>query len=205
MAKDDFCARCRRENEKLFLKGERCNGPRCSFTRRSYAPGEHGNQFKKLSDYGLQLSEKQKAKAIYGLREKQFRNYFDEAVRRKGPTGEILLQLLEKRLDNVVFRLGFANSRGQSRQIISHAHIKVNGKKVNIPSYQIKKGDKVEVSDKAKTSIFFKNQQKILVKYTPPVWLKTEKDLKGEVKELPKREDIDTAISEQPIIEFYSR
>ncbi len=204
--KDNTCKKCRREGEKLFLKGERCLTPKCSIVRRSYAPGEHGTRPQRLSDFGVQLREKQKVRKIYGISERQFRNYFKKADRQKGITGDILFQLLEKRLDNIVYKLGLADSRRQARVLVNHRHFVVNGKKVDIPSYQVKKGDKIEIIDKSTKSILFERLPKKLSKYNPPSWLKLDsKKLKGEVLKIPERKEIDANIDESLIVEFYSR
>lgn len=192
------CRKCRREGAKLFLKGERCFTPKCGFTRRSYAPGSHVNtRAPKLSDYGKQLREKQKAKAIYRIRERQFHNYYKKASKTKAATGEKLMQLLETRLDHVVFSLGFANSIRQSRQMISHKKFAVNNKKINIPSYLVKVGDKIEPRHKKDLKI---NKTEV------PLWLKLDKNnLTGEVIKIPSRTEIKSEIDEGLIVEFYSR
>ncbi len=192
------CRKCRREGEKLFLKGERCFSPKCSFTRRSYAPGIQGqSKFSKLSEYGKQLREKQKAKRIYRLRETQFANYFSKASKNKEATGEALIQLLEKRLDNVVYKLGFAASLNQARQFVSHGRILVNSKKVNIPSFSVKIKDTIEPIIKEN----FK-----LNKNNMPAWLKIDaKKLQGEILNNPTSEDFPKEINPELIVEFYSR
>ena len=161
--KDEQCRICRREGQKLFLKGERCYTDKCSITRRNYAPGQHGQKKKKLSEYGMQLREKQKTKAFYGVAEKQFRRYFEIAESKKGITGEVLLQLLESRLDNVVYRLGYGSSRAQARMLITHGHFEVNGQKVDIPSYLVKAGDEIKVREIRKDSKIIKEMQKQIV------------------------------------------
>ncbi len=204
--KDNVCKKCRREGVKLFLKGERCLTPKCSIVRRSYAPGEHGMRPIRLSDFGVQLREKQKVRKIYGISERQFRNYFKKADRKEGITGDILFQLLEMRLDNVVYRLGLASSRRQARILIDHGHFLINGKKVDIPSYQVREGDKIEIKKRSKESFLFKQLTKKLSKYNPPSWLKLDsKKLKGEVLKIPERKEIDANIDESQIVEFYSR
>jgi len=200
------CRQCRREGMKLFLKGDRCYTEKCAIARRNYAPGQHGMEKKKLSEYGLQLREKQKVKRIYGVLETQFRRYFEMAERMKGIAGENLLSLLERRLDNVVYRLGFAASRGEARLLVSHAHFKVNGKKVNIPSYLVKVGDVIEVQEDSKSSPRFVELKEKHAKKTSPKWLdKDAENLVGKVIALPTREDIDMPIREHLIVELYSK
>jgi len=200
------CRLCRREGEKLFLKGEKCLLPKCPLTRRSSKPGVHGTIFKKLSDYGLQLREKQKAKRIYGILERQFKRYFQRASKAKGDRGAILLQLLERRLDNVIYRAGLAESRRQARLFVTHNYFTVNKKKVNIPSYLVKEGDKIEIKKKKTRDKLFAEIIKKTAKQKTPSWLKLDKkDLSITVTGLPQREEIDTPINEQLIIEFYSR
>ncbi|MCU0600755.1 MAG: 30S ribosomal protein S4 [Desulfobacterales bacterium] len=205
--RESACRLCRRENLKLYLKGDRCYSDKCAFDRRSYPPGQHGQRRGgKTSDYGLQLREKQKAKRSYGLSEKQFKLTFQRADRKKGITGTNLLVMLEQRLDNVVFRLGFANSRPQARQLVSHNHFLVNGKKVNIPSYQIKVGDVVEVHEKSREIKAITEAQEAVVRRSMPQWLDLEKDkMKGTVRGIPVREDITMPIQESQIVELYSR
>lgn len=204
--KQPSCRQCRREGEKLFLKGARCQSQKCSMIRKNYAPGQSASSRRsKPTSYGIQLREKQKAKRIYGLREKQFYSYYTDAAKKKGVTGLVLLQLLETRLDNIVYRLGWATSRKLARQLVSHSHIQVNGQTVNIASYQVKIGDKISVKDKAKNSKYFKEHVN-LHDYKAPVWLKTgSSGMSGEVVALPTKDDIDANINEQLIIEFYSR
>lgn len=203
---DASCRLCRREGEKLFLKGERCYTNKCSISRRVYAPGQHGQQRKKLSEYGLQLREKQKARRFYGVLESQFRKYFDIAVSKKGITGENLLQILESRLDNVVYRLGLSTSRPEARQLVKHSHFTVNGRKVNIPSYLVKPGDVIAVKDKSKSSPKIKAITEIVGGKTIPKWLEYDPDnLTGKVISLPSREDIDLPIREHLIVELYSK
>ncbi|MBO8169416.1 MAG: 30S ribosomal protein S4 [Thermoanaerobacteraceae bacterium] len=200
------CRLCRREGIKLYLKSDRCYSDKCAIDRRPYAPGQHGQQRKKMSEYGLQLREKQKARRIYGVMEKQFRNYFKEAERQKGITGENLLRLLERRLDNVVYRLGFAGSRAEARQLVRHGHFKVNGRKVNIPSYLVRVGDEISVRDKSKSSPKFKEIAEAAAHKTPPAWLEADvENFTGRVVALPEREDIDVPIEEHLIVELYSR
>lgn len=200
------CRLCRRENLKLFLKGDRCYSDKCAFDRRSYAPGQHGQRRGKFSDYGVQLREKQKVKRTYGLPEKQFRLVFEKADRRKGITGTNLLLLLESRLDNVVYRLGFVNSRTQGRHFVRHNHFLVNGKKVNIPSYLIKTGDVIEIREKSRKIKCIEDSLAAVVRRGIPQWLELEKEnYKGIVKSLPVREDITMPIQEQLIVELYSK
>ena len=206
---DPVCRLCRREAEKLFLKGDRCFSPKCAFERRSYAPGMHGRQAqfrRKESDYSLQLRAKQKARRIYGIYENQFRRYFREAQRQKGLTGVNLLAMLESRLDNVVYRLGFAGSRSQARQIVQHSHFDVNGHKVNIPSYLVKPGDIIAVSESSRGKPYFKEVAQLLDEGRIPGWLSLDSsNLAGKVVALPSRDDIDITLNEQLIVEFYSR
>jgi len=196
---DNKCRECRKFGEKLFLKGERCDSPKCAMTQRNYAPGAHGGKRRgKKSEYGLQLAEKQKAKAEYGLRERQFSLVFKKAARSQGATGAEMLKLLESRLDNIVYRLGWAKSRIQARQLVNHGHIKVNGKILDIPSYSAKVKDVVEPVNQE----FIKTTQ--IKKPLIPAWIK-EKAMKAEIEHLPAREEIDNPIDEQLIVEFYSR
>lgn len=198
------CRLCRREGMKLFLKGERCTSKKCAIERRVGVPGMHPNTKKKPSEYLIQLREKQKVKRAYGLLEKQFRGYYDEAARMKGKTGEVMLSLLERRLDNVVYRLGLGASRAMARQIVNHTHILVNGKVVNIPSYQIKVGDVISVKEKSSKSPLFAavKDSRVIV----PKWLEFEPaKLTGKVIALPARDDIDLTIAEHYIIERYSK
>ena len=203
------CNLCRREGEKLLLKGERCFTPKCAVERRAYAPGMHGRQAqfrRKESDYGLQLREKQKARRIYGVLERQFRRYFKEAERRKGLTGVNLLIILESRLDNVVYRLGFADSRAQARQLVRHGHFDVNGRKTNIPSFLVKAGDVVAVRERSKKIAYFRDLSTIIEHKVVPEWLSLDiPKMEGRVLTLPAREDIDASLSEQLIVEYYSR
>ena len=201
------CRICRRENLKLFLKGDRCFGDKCAFDRRGYAPGEHGQRRRgKLSDYGIQLREKQKVKRMYCLSEKQFRLTFEKADRQKGVTGTNLLVLLERRLDNVVYRLGFVNSRTQGRHLVRHRHFLVNGKKVNIPSYLIKVGDEIAVGEKSQKVQVIGDALEAVVRRGVPQWLELEKDkFKGVVKNIPVRDDLTMPMQEQLIVELYSK
>lgn len=200
------CRLCRRENMKLFLKGDRCYSDKCAFDRRSYAPGEHGQRRGKFSDYGIQLREKQKVKRIYGLSEKQFHLFFDRADKQAGITGTNLLVSLERRLDNVVYRLGFVNSRTQGRHFVKHNHFLLNGKKVNIPSCLIKVGDVIEVSEKSKKNQSIADSLDAVVRRGISPWLELDKEQqKGTIKALPVREDIAMPIKEQLIVELYSK
>jgi small subunit ribosomal protein S4 len=201
-----LCRLCRRENLKLFLKGERCYTEKCAFDRRNYPPGQHGQDRKKFSDYGAQLREKQKVKRMYGVLENQFRNIFKEADRRKGITGEILLSLLERRLDNTIYRLGFANSRNEARQLVRHNHFLVNQSKVNIPSYLVKPGDVIELREKSKKVVRILEALEGVARRGVPQWLELNKEqMKGSVKGLPTREDITIPIQEKLIVELYSK
>ncbi len=200
------CKQCRREGSKLFLKGERCYSAACAVERRPYAPGQHGQNKTKMSEYGQQLREKQKAKRIYGVLEAQFSNYFEVADRKKGITGDNLLRLLELRLDNVAYRLGLGRSRTEARQIVRHNLITVNGKKVNIPSYQVKVGDVIEVKEDAKSIERFKQILEVTASRVVPEWLEGDaENLRGTVKALPTRDQIDTDIKETLIVELYSK
>lgn len=200
------CRICRRAGMKLFLKGERCFGPKCAIERRNTPPGDHGQRRRKQSEYGLQLREKQKARAIYGVLEAQFRKHFEEAERRPGVTGENLLRLLETRLDNVVYRLGFADSRKQARQLVRHGHFFLNGRRTDIPSALVKANDVIEVAPGSRENEYFKMVRERLAKKSVPRWLDLDAAaLRGRVLALPGREDIDTSINEQLVVEFYSR
>jgi small subunit ribosomal protein S4 len=205
--KDAVCRLCRREGMKLFLKGAKCFTDKCPVEKRNYAPGQHGKDKKtKVVGYGLQLREKQKAKRIYFVNEGQFRNYYESASNATGVTGEILLQQLERRLDNLVFRLGFANARRQARQLVRHGHISVNGRKVNIPSYQVRPGDEIAIREQAKQLDIVKNGLEFASHQTPPSWIQVDRDaMKGRLLSLPKREDINLPINEQLIVELYSK
>jgi len=200
------CRLCRREGVKLFLKGDRCYGNKCAFDIRSYAPGQHGQARKKLSEYGMQVREKQKAKRIYGILERQFRNIFARAERQSGMTGVNLLILLERRLDNVVYRLGFANSRSQARQIVTHGHIAINGKRVDIPSACVKVGDVITIGETSRNKECFKGMAEVLAKKTVPAWLVLDaQNVSGKVDRFPTREEIDVPVVEQSIVELYSK
>ncbi len=201
------CRLCRRENMKLFLKGDRCFSDKCAFDRRGYPPGQHGERRgRKISDYGIQLREKQKVKRMYGLTEKQFRIFFHRANRQKGVTGTNLLVLLERRLDNVVYRMGFVNSRTQGRHFVRHNHFSVNGKKVNIPSFLVRPGDHVEVREKSRAIQSIGDALEAVVRRGVPQWIELEKDnFKGLVQSLPVREDLTMPIQEQLIVELYTK
>ena len=203
---ESVCRICRRENLKLYLKGDRCYSDKCAYERRSYPPGQHGQGRKKFSDYGIQLREKQKVKRMYGLLERQFRFYFHKAERQKGVTGTNLLVLLERRLDNVVYRMGFANSRAQARQLVRHNHFVVNGKRVNIPSYLIKENDTVEVKEKSRNIVPIAEAMEAVARRGVPQWLEMEKDkFKGTSKGYPARDELTMPIQEQLIVELYSK
>lgn len=202
---DSVCRLCRREGQKLYLKGDKCYTDKCPVTKRNYAPGEHGQGRKKITEYGLQLREKQKVKRYYGISESQMRKYFGMAEKTHGVTGENLLKILESRLDNVVYRLGFASSRPEARQLVTHGHFAVNGTKVSIPSYLVNVGDVIEVKDKSKNSPKFKelieNHQKTLVN-----WLEVDLEgMKGRILAEPLREEIEIPIQEHNIVELYSK
>ncbi len=201
------CRQCRREKLKLFLKGDRCYTDKCAFERRSYAPGQHGQaRMRKASDYAIQLREKQKVRRMYGMLEGQFRRYFEIADRTKGVTGEILLQLLESRLDNVIYRLGFASSRNQARQIVRHNHIEVNGRKCNIPSFRVSVDDAIVLREKSRKNEMINDNLDAVVRRGVPSWLELDKDnYKGTVKTAPTREEITMPIQEQLVVELYSK
>jgi len=201
------CRRCRRENLKLYLKGDRCYSDKCSFERRAFGPGQHGQaRFKKLSDYAIQLREKQKVKSMYGMLEGQFRLNFQKADSQKGVTGENLLILIERRLDNTIFRIGFASSRKQARQFVRHNHILINGKKVNIPSFLVSAGDVITLKEKSRTNTTINENIEAVVRRGIPSWLELEKDkFKATVKALPNREELTLPIQEQLIVELYSK
>jgi small subunit ribosomal protein S4 len=203
---ESVCRLCRRENLKLFLKGERCYTEKCAIDRRNYPPGQHGQSRKKFSDYGSQLREKQKVKRLYGILENQFRNVFKEADRQKGITGEILLSLLERRLDNTVYRLGFANSRNEARQLVKHNHFMVNQTKVNIPSYLVKPGDVVQLREKSKKVTRILEALEGVARRGVPQWLELDKEqLRGSIKGLPTRGEVTIPIQEKLIVELYSK
>ncbi len=206
---ESVCKLCRREGEKLFLKGDRCFSPKCSFERRPYPPGLHGRQAqfsRKESDFGLQLREKQKVRRVYGVFERQFRRYFQMAIRQKGMTGENMLIILESRLDNVVYRLGLASSRAHARQLISHGHFDINGRKTNVPSYLVSVGDTIVVRENSKKKAHFKELAKELDGGRVPSWLSLDTtNLSGQMVDMPTRDQIDVSLNEQLLVEFYSR
>jgi len=198
------CRQCRREGQKLFLKGERCTSKKCAVERRPTVPGQHGAGRKKPSEYSIQLREKQKVKKAYGLLEKQFRSYYDEAARIKGVTGETMLFLLEKRLDNVIYRMGIGSSRAQSRQIVNHGHIAVNGKAVNIPSYRVKPGDIISIKENRRDNEMFKELKGARI--VMPKWVEFDTEsFVGKVLQNPERADVDMSINERLIVELYSK
>lgn len=200
------CRLCRREGSKLYLKGDRCYTEKCAFERRSFAPGQHGQGRKKVSEYGIQLREKQKARRIYGVLEKQFRTYFEKADRQQGVTGENLLIILERRLDNVIYRLGFASSRAEARQLVRHNHFTLNGHKANIASILVKTGDVIAIKEKSLNSPKFKEIKEVVGQKTPPAWLELDPEqLTGKVISIPTKEQIDIPIEEHLIVELYSR
>lgn len=200
------CKLCRREGMKLFLKGERCYTDKCSFDRRPYSPGQHGQRRSKPTEYGIRLREKQKVRRIYGVLEDQFRGYFHEADRGKGVKGEALLALLERRLDSVCYRLGFASTRSEGRQLVRHRHVEVNGKRVDIPSYIVRPGDKVSVREKSRAQARVAASLEAVERRGVPEWLELDKGaFQGTIKSLPNREEITLPIQEQLIVEFYSR
>jgi small subunit ribosomal protein S4 len=204
---DPVCRLCRREGMKLFLKGTKCFSDKCPIEKRNFAPGQHGKDRKaKIVGYGLQLREKQKAKRIYFTQEGQFRNYFEKAARTRGVTGEMLLQQLERRLDNVVYRLGFGMSRRQARQLVRHGHIQVNGRKVNIPSYQVSVGEEIAIREGSRKLAILEQAKEFASHQNAPTWLEIDRDnYKGRVLSLPKREDINQPVNEQLIVELYSK
>lgn len=201
------CAQCRREGEKLFLKGERCYTSKCAITRRNYPAGMHGPKGKPhLTGYGMQLREKQKAKRIYGILEKQFKNYFEKAIKKTGDTSEFLLQMLEMRLDNVIYRLGFARSRRAARQAVNHSYFLVNNRRVNIPSYEVKVGDTIKIKPSVASKKIFQELSQMLKKQEVPAWLSLDPvKLEGKVLRKPTKEDVKTQFDLKMIIEFYSR
>ena len=204
--KDEQCRICRKEGQKLFLKGSRCYTDKCSVSRRNYAPGQHGQKKAKLSEYGTQLREKQKTKSFYGVGEKQFRKYFEMASNKKGITGENLLKILESRLDNVVYRLGYGSSRPQARQLVNHGHFEVNGKKVDIASYLVKPGDVIAVRESKKDTAIIKANVEANSSRPVPAWLeKNVENLSGKVVTLASREDVDIPVEEHLIVELYSK
>ena len=206
MSPQAVCRICRREGMKLYLKGTRCETEKCAFERRGYAPGQHGQKRRKDTEYGLQLREKQKVKRIYGLLERQFHRYFIIASHKKGVTGETLLQLLEQRLDNTIYRMGFAESRRQARQVVRHGMILVNGKKVDIPSYTLKAGDKISILEKFKENVGVKRSVEALQKRGVPEWLEVDTAaLAGVFKKIPTKDEIALPVQEQLIVELYSK
>lgn len=203
---DPKCRQCRREGEKLFLKGEKCFTDKCAIERRNYPPGQHGQRNSRLSGYGVQLREKQKLRRIYGLLERQFRNNYDHAARSRGITGEALLQRLESRLDNLAHRMGFGASRTEARQIVRHNGVLVNGKRVNIPSYELRPGDVVEVAEKAKAQLRIKASAEAAEGRGFPEWIEVDtKALKGTFKARPQRADLPSTINESLVVELYSK
>ena len=204
--RESACRLCRREGLKLFLKGDRCYSEKCAFERRGYAPGEHGQIRKKHSDYGVQLRAKQKLKRMYGLQEKQFRGYFEKADRQKGITGTNLLLFLERRLDNMVFRMGFANSRNEARQLVRHNHFLVSGKPVNIPSFLVKVGDDIQVREGSRKVERILEAVETVARRGVPSWLELDKEnFKGTVKVLPVRDELTMPVQEQLVVELYSK
>lgn len=204
--KESVCRLCRREGLKLFLKGDRCYGEKCAFERRGYAPGDHGQTRRKYSDYGVQLREKQKLKRMYGLLERQFRGYFEKADRQRGITGTNLLLFLERRLDNMVFRMGFANSRNEARQLVRHEHFLVNGKPVNVPSYLVNVGSTIQVREKSRKVERIVEAMGIVARRGIPQWLEFDKDnFMGVLKALPSREELVMPVQEQLVVELYSK
>lgn len=203
---ESVCRFCRRENQKLFLKGDRCYTDKCAFERRSYPPGQHGQGRIKFSEYGLQLREKQKVKRIYGLMEDQFRFTFGRAEQKKGITGNNLVSLLERRLDNVAYRLGFASSRAEARQLVRHRHVSVNGKTVNVPSFVIKKGDVLEVRENSRKMTRIQAALEGLKRREVPQWLESDPaQFRGRVRDLPSRDDVTAQMEERLIVELYSK
>ena len=205
--RDAVCRLCRREGQKLFLKGLRCFTEKCAIEKRNFVPGQHGQSRRaKVAGYGLQLREKQKVKRTYGLLERQFRNYFEKAARSRGVTGEKLLQQLERRLDNVVFRLGFAQSRRQARQLVRHGHVAVDNRKVNIPSYEVSAGEEISIRENSKKLAVLELAKEFSSHGTLPSWLEVDRDnYKARILNLPKREDIQLPVNEQLIVELYSK
>ncbi len=200
------CKRCRREKTKLFLKGAKCDSPKCPIEIRPYPPGEHGRNRPKESEYLLQVREKQKAKRIYGVLEKQFGNYYEEAARKRGKTGDVLLQILETRLDNIIYRAGFAKSRDMARQVVSHGHVLVNGKKVDIPSYRVSENDIIEITAKSLGMTPFVVARAEAGERTPPAWMEViPEKMRVLIHSLPVRAQIDTLVQEQLIVEYYSK
>lgn len=200
------CRLCRREGQKLFLKGDRCYSDKCAISRRSYAPGQHGQGRKKVSEYGLQLRAKQTTRRYYGVLEGQFRHYYELAEKREGKTGEALLAILESRLDNVIYRLGFASSRAEARQLVVHGHFTVNGKRVNIPSYLTKVGDVISIAEKSRSSEKIKSVLEATAAHVIPKWIELDRGtLEAKIVAIPEREDIDLPVEETLIVELYSK
>jgi len=203
---DAKCRQCRREGEKLFLKGDKCFTDKCAIERRNYPPGQHGQKNIRLSGYGVQLREKQKLRRIYGVLERQFRNYFDKAIAKRGATGEVLLQMLESRLDNVVYRMGFASTRAEARQLVSHRAIEVNGKPVSIPSYLLRAADVVAVRERARGQLRIKASLDLAEQNGFPSWVEVDpKSFKGTFKQLPDRAEFASDVNEQLVVELYSK
>ena len=203
---DSVCRLCRREGAKLFLKGSRCYSKKCAFERRPSPPGQHGVRRRKVSEYGVQLREKQKVRRVYSVMERQFRNYFTSAESRPGVTGENLLRMLESRLDNVVFRMGFATSRAQARQLVTHGHFQVNGRATNVPSFQVKPGDRIEVRESRRAREPFKVAKETLRSHQAPDWLSIDAaKLSGTVNQPPRRDQMPLDLNEQLVVEYYSR
>lgn len=204
------CKLCRREGEKLFLKGERCFSTKCAIEKRAYPPGQHGKQaqwrHRRESDFGKQLRAKQKGRRVYGVLERQFRRYYKTAIKARGLTGLTLLQLLESRLDNVIYRMGYASSRSQARQMVAHGHFLVNGRRTNVPSMQIKPGDEIEIREGSRSKPFFKELVDLAEERSVPDWItRNVKSITGSISRLPERSEIDANLNEQLIVEFYSR
>lgn len=203
---DSKCRLCRREGGKLYLKGEKCFSDKCAYDKRAYAPGQHGQRRRRVSDYGLQLREKQKLRSLYGILEKQFRNYYDEADRRKGSTGENLLKLLEGRLDNVVYRMGFGASRNEARQLVRHNSVKINGRRTNIPSFQVAPSDVVELTERAAAQLRVKAAMEATEQRGFPEWVEVDsKAMKGTFKAVPDRTDLPSEINEALVVALYSK
>ena len=203
---DSKCRQCRREGGKLFLKGEKCFTEKCPVEKRAYAPGQHGQQKSRLSDYGRQLREKQKLRRIYGILERQFENYYQEAARHKGSTGEDLLKMLESRLDNVVYRMGFGISRAEARQLVRHNAVRVNGRRVNIPSYQVRPNDLIEIATSAQEQLRIKASLEAAGQRGIPEWLDVDvKAMKGTFKNVPERSDLPSDINESLVVALYSK
>lgn len=204
------CKLCRREGEKLFLKGSRCLSPKCAIEKRNYPPGQHGREKSfgrgRASDFSVQLREKQKVRRIYGVLERQFRRYYRQALKSKGLTGAMMLTMLETRLDNVVYRLGFADSRAQARQLVSHGHFTVNGRRTDVPSYEVRMGDKIVVREGSRKTSYFKALREAGAISAPAQWVRADfANLSGEITRLPERADVELSINEQLVVEYYSR